>query len=117
MSYWYLATPYSKHPEGHLQAHIDACTQAALLISYGLRVFSPIAHSHPIAIHGSLDHLDHGMWLYQDEGLIHAAIGLIECRIRGWEDSRGMKWERELFEAMGKPIVVMRPGVVPEGVS
>ena len=45
--FWYLASPYSKYPEGTQAAFEMACWQAGLLIRAGVPVFSPIAHSHP----------------------------------------------------------------------
>ena len=50
---------------------------AAVLIRQGIRVYSPIAHTHPIAIHGGIDPLDHKIWLPADAPFMHGAVGLI----------------------------------------
>lgn len=55
MSYWYLASPYSKYPAGIEAAFQDICKQTALLIRHKIPVYSPIAHTHPVAIHGEID--------------------------------------------------------------
>lgn len=48
----YLATPYSKF-EGGLEAAFRAAAEvAAKLVRQGESVYSPICHTHPIAIYG-----------------------------------------------------------------
>jgi hypothetical protein len=110
---WYLATPYSKFPGG-LEAAFDlACRQSAILIQARVPVFSPIAHTHPIAIIANMDPLDHTIWLPCDAPLMNAATGIIMLRAESWEQSYGMRVERETFEAAGKPVVWMDPDTVP----
>lgn len=113
MTYWYLATPYSKYPEGLEAAFRLACVETARLVKGGIPVFSPIAHTHPVAMAADMDPLDHTIWLPCDEPMMKAACGLILLRAESWERSYGMKVEREAFEAAGKPVVFMDPGVVP----
>lgn len=115
MGYWYLATPYSKHPEGIEEAHDQACEQAAFLIQEAsLPVYCPIAHTHPIAMAGEIDPLSQEIWLVMDEPLMAAAEGIIVCRLESWEESRGIKAEIEHFVHAGKEVVWMEPGVLPE---
>lgn len=114
MSYWYLATPYSKYPGGIDQAFRDACLETALLLKAGVPVFCPIAHTHPVAIHGQLDPFDHAIWMPVDKPMMEAAKGIIICKMEWWEQSRGVKAERDYFLAAGKPIIYMQPGIVPE---
>jgi len=113
-SYWYLGSPYSKYPGGIVAAHNAVCRDAALLIRAGVPVYSPIAHTHPIAIHGGIDPFDHEIWLPADKPLMDAAVGLIVLMLPGWESSRGLTYEIEEFQGKEKPIVYMRPGAVPE---
>jgi hypothetical protein len=114
MSYWYLASPYSKYPDGIRAAFEDVCKQTALLIRHKIPVYSPIAHTHPVAIHGALDPYAHDIWLPADEPLMHGAKGLIVCQMPTWDISYGIGVEIKAFEAAGKPVVYMTPGVVPE---
>lgn len=114
MSFWYLATPYSKYPAGIEQAFIIACQQAALLIREKIPVYSPIAHTHPVAVNGDIDPLDHKIWLPADQPLMDGALGLIVCKMETWEISTGIKHEIEAFQKAGKPIVYMTPNTVPE---
>lgn len=115
MSYWYLATPYSKYRDGIDEAWKLACREAALLIRAGVPVYSPIAHTHPVAIHGGIDPYDHGIWLPADEPMMRAARGLIVLRAAGWTHSFGITFEMRAFEAADKPVLFMDPGVFPVG--
>ena len=112
--YWYLATPYTKYPGGLEVAYRDASIQAAMLIEAGIYVFCPIAHSHPIAVHGGLPTCDHKLWLAFDECMMSCAQGMIQCRLEGWDQSYGMDFEKRWFERLGKPVIPMEPGVIPD---
>jgi len=114
MSFWYLASPYSKFPGG-INAAFDQVVQArGLLIRAGIPCFSPIIHSHPVAIACGLDPHDHSIWLPAEEPIMRCATGLIMLRMESWEISYGMGVERKAFEEAGKPIVWMDPGKLPE---
>lgn len=113
MTFWYIATPYSKFPGGITAAFEGAAREAAALVKAGVPVYSPIAHTHPVALYGDIDPLDHDIWLPADAPFMEAAKGLIVCQMEGWEHSYGIGEEIKAFEAAGKPIVYMTPGVVP----
>ncbi len=100
----YLATPYSKYPEGIEPAWEDACAVAASLIRGGLNIYCPIAHTHPIAVRGRIDPLDHGVWLRVDGPLMLAATSLIVAKLPGWADSVGVVHEIGEFRGSGKPV-------------
>ena len=100
----YLATPYSKYPKRTEAACEDAAARAAQLMVAGIDCYSPIAHTHPLAIHGKLDPLDHAIWLPFDETMMAKADVLIVARMEGWEFSRGMAHEIEVFTRAGKAI-------------
>ena len=114
MSFWYLASPYSKYSAGIFAAYADACQQAALLVRAGVPVFSPIAHSHGIAEFGEIDPADHEIWLPADAPFMDAAHGIVVCKLPGWDKSRGVQHEIDVFQSADKPVVYMEPGVVPE---
>lgn len=105
--YWYLATPYSKYPEGIEAAFRDACKVSARLIEAGVRVFSPIAHSHPIAVHGNLNPLDHDMWLPVDAPMMRGAYGLLVAKLPTWESSYGISVEIDAFRQANKPVTFL----------
>lgn len=102
--YWYLATPYSKFPGGIEAGFIAACKATAKLIAAGVRVYSPIAHTHPIAIHGGIDPLDHSIWLPADKPFMDAAFGLLVAKLDTWDRSYGIGEEIAAFTRAAKPI-------------
>lgn len=104
MTLVYLGTPYSKHPAGLDCAHKQTCKAAARLMRNGARVYSPIAHSHPIADLGGLNPLDHSLWLPQEEAMMDASDELWIVQMPGWDDSYRIEQERKAFHAAGKPI-------------
>lgn len=99
----YLASPHALYPDGKDCAFKDVCALAAQLISQGIQVFSPIAHSHPIAHYGDLK-LDHAAWLRFDEPFMNVCAALLVAQMRGWRQSRGMDHEIQFFKAAGKPV-------------
>jgi len=105
----YLATPYSKYPSGIEQAFIDASKLAGLLMRAGMRVYSPIAHCHPIAIHASIDPMDHSIWLPFDRAMMQAADVLFVAHMDGWQESYGIAEEIKFFELARKPIFDLHP--------
>lgn len=115
--FWYLATPYRSFPRSIIEASFAATREAALLSDAGISVFSPIVHSHNIAYHtASIDHSS-PKWIDLDMPMVRAARGVIVCMLPGWIQSQGVA--RELDEAvkLGKPVVYMTPGKIPEGLK
>src|SRR5258708_5779201 len=100
----YLATPYSRYPHGIQVAFENACQIAARLLTRGVKVYSPIAHTHPIAIHGGLNPYDHSIWLPFDQALMEYCSGLIIAHMESWETSYGVAFEIKYFSKAGKPI-------------
>jgi hypothetical protein len=110
MSYWYMGSPYSKYAAGLGQAHIDVCKEVARYIQAGVPVYSPIAHTHPVAIYGGVDPLDHSIWLPADRPMMDAAHGLIVLKMEGWGESFGLKYEVRVFTDAKKPIIYAEVG-------
>lgn len=105
----YVATPYTKYPDGITLAFIHACKLTARLLRRGLKVYSPIAHTHPIAIHGSIDPLDLSIWLPFDGAMMEKADCLLVAMMQGWESSAGIKHEIETFIERDKPVYFLGP--------
>lgn len=105
----YVATPYSKYPGGIDLAFIDACKLTARLLQRGLKVYSPIAHTHPLAIHGGIDPYDHSIWLPFDETMMDKSAALLVAMMPGWETSIGVKHEINVFVEAGKPVFFLSP--------
>lgn len=107
----YLATPYTRYPGGHDAAFELACQSAAVFLAAGIPVFSPIAHSHPIARHMLSEQLfDHDLWVQIDAPMLAACDAMIVVTADGWRESRGVQHEIAMFERDGKSIVYWAPG-------
>lgn len=105
----YLATPFSKYPLGTARAYRDAARLAADLMLRGVKVYSPIAHSYPLALYGNIDPCDHSIWMPFDEAMMSVAQVLIVAHMQGWEESYGIAEEVRFFEKAGKPIFDLDP--------
>ena len=102
----YLASPYS-HENELLREHrfVIACRVAANLMKAGLNIFSPIAHSHPIAQFGLPQDLD--FWMKQDRLLLDACDAMIVLKLKDWKESKGVAKERWIMVEAGKPILYL----------
>lgn len=105
----YLATPYTRHKDGIEGAFRAAARLTAMLLRAGVKCYSPIAHTHPVAIHGMIDPLDHAIWLPFDEAMMTACHVLIVAHMDGWSESKGVAHEIEFFTKAGKPIFDLDP--------
>lgn len=99
---WYLASPYTKFARGQDAAFSEAAKATAKLMAAGLVVYSPIAHSHPVATHGNLDALDGAFWLRQNMPMMERMDGIIVLKLPGWRESEGVKFEIDFFRREGK---------------
>ena len=100
----YLGTPYTRYAAGIEAAFQDAAALAARLLLSGIHVYSPIAHTHPLAMYGLLDPLDHSIWLPFDELMMRRCDTLIVAHMEGWQESKGIAHEVDYFWRAGKPI-------------
>ena len=106
-TFWYLATPYSSHPGGIYQAFREACMARWGLFEAGVPCYSPIVETHPLALQLGVDPLAHAIWLPFDAPMMRAASGLIVVMMPGWRESKGMNYERTVFEQAQKPVRFM----------
>ena len=112
--YWFMSSPYSLYPDG-LEAAFEVAARArGVLVQAGIKVFSPIVHCHPVARLCSLDPVDYKIWMPDNEPFMQTAFGLIELRAENWENSLGMRDERDWFKSNNRPLVPMTPNVLPE---
>ena len=105
----YLGTPYSKYPAGIDAAFRDAAALTAKLIIKGVNVYSPIAHTHPIAVYGGIDPLDHEFWLAFDAAMMAKSDALVVAMLAGWEFSYGLQHEIRVFRSAAKPVFRLDP--------
>lgn len=107
----YLASPYS-HPSPAIrqQRFEAACAAAATLMKSGYLVFSPIAHSHPIAkCLGRECELDFNLWLDLDKRILPICDILAILTIEGWQSSRGVRAEVEMARRQNRTVRYLSP--------
>ena len=103
----YLATPYTGTKAEQQQRFEVVNTVAARLMGEGILVFSPISHTHPIALAGDLPK-GWDFWKEYDLTFIEWCDELWVLMQDGWQDSTGVTAERKLAREMGKPIMYIR---------
>ncbi len=99
----YLASPYS-HPDQRVrEQRFDwACRVASDLMKEGWKIFSPIAHSHPIARYGLPT--DYDYWKDWNHRLIRCMQELWVLKLPGYEDSKGLTGEIKFAIDEGKAL-------------
>jgi hypothetical protein len=100
----YLATPYSHKDPAVRESRFNAINRvAARLMKEGHVVFSPISHSHHIAIAGDTP-MGFDFWESQDESFIDWCDVMFVYKAPGWEDSIGVGAEIDMALNAGKPV-------------
>lgn len=99
----YLASPYSdpdpKVQEARWKA---ACRAASEMMRAGEHIFSPIAHTHPIAEFGLPGGWD--FWEAYDREMLRACCELRVLMLDGWKTSKGVNAEVDIATEMGIPV-------------
>lgn len=105
----YLASPYS-HPDPAVREErfVAVCQKAAEMFNAGWHVFCPIAHSHPIAVHGGL-RTDYATWDRYNVEMLGKCIRLVVLRLPGWEGSVGVQAEVAKAREWGMPVEFVDP--------
>jgi len=100
----YLATPYS-HPDPAVrEARFQAVnTVAAKLMQDGHHVYSPISHTHPIALAGDLPK-GWDFWEAYDRTFIEWAEEVHVYLADGWQESKGVQAEMKIAIELGRPV-------------
>jgi hypothetical protein len=107
----YLAIPYS-HPDPGVREwrFRQANTVSAQLMGQGHKVFSPITHTHPIAVQCGLP-LGFDFWQEYDEAILAACAEMVVITLDGWQQSKGVQGEMEIAKRLGIPIRFMEAEV------
>ena len=111
MSIIYLGAPYS-HPDQmvRIRRYMAATRAAARLMEEGNVVFSPLTHSHPIAMRLP-DYLlmDHKFWMKQDLYWLRFCDRLVVLTLDGWQESKGLAREIAFSKEHGILVDHMEP--------
>ncbi len=104
----YLASPYSHPDPAVMQERFEqACKAAAELMRVGVMVFSPIAHSHPIAQYGLPK--EWGFWQEYDRIMLAKCDRIIVLMLPGWQTSAGVRNELRFAVDAGLPVEYFKP--------
>ena len=105
----YLASPYSHDdPKVREERFLAVCRYVANMTRAGHRVFSPIAHTHCVAVHGGLG-LGWEHWDEWDKEMIRLCDGFGVLCLEGWGRSKGVKAEREYALSLNREIGYLLP--------
>lgn len=107
----YLASPYSSHPEGLEAAFQLACQEAAMFVRAKVPVFSPVVHSHSVAVAGDIDPASHAIWLPMDVPMLRPATIMVVVDGPGRRESKGIAGELTAALALRMPVWFKEPGV------
>lgn len=109
MSYIYLASPYTHEFKCIQEERFTlVCKCAAYYMKRNYHIFSPIAHTHPIATVGSLPtHFDY--WNEYDRIMLSQAKEMWILTIPGWKKSTGVQKEIEIAKELEKDILYTYP--------
>jgi hypothetical protein len=92
-----------------MESRFDSiCRIAGQLMQAGHVVFSPIAHTHPIAVRCELPRT-WDYWEKFDREHIARCDKMTVVMLDGWSTSKGIKAEIEIAEELGKPIIYIKP--------
>lgn len=100
----YLATPY-RHPDAEIREHRfrEVNRVAGDMMRRGELVFSPISHTHPIALAGDLPK-DCEFWQAYARTMLRACNKLAVLMQDGWQDSVGVQDEIAIAREMHLPV-------------
>lgn len=100
----YLACPYS-HPDPNVRLERFECANktASQLMRDGHHIYSPISHTHPIAVAGGLP-LGWDFWEPYDRAILAMCKEVRVLTLYGWEESKGVQAEIAIAKEMGIPV-------------
>jgi len=103
----YLACPYSHENKEVSLARFRAVSKVAgQLIQAGNILYSPISHTHPIAIEASM-RTGYAAWEEVDKFYLERCDMLIVLMLHGWQFSGGVAKEIEFVNDLGKPVLYL----------
>lgn len=100
----YLAAPYRHNNPAVVEWRVEQINRkCAELMAAGHLVFSPISHSHPIAMQGNLPK-NWAFWENYDRVMLSKCDELLVLKLPGWETSEGVQAEIRIAEGLGLTI-------------
>lgn len=109
MSFIYIASPYTdQNPDVCAERFRMVSEFTADMINIGYVVYSPIAHSHPLAIKYDLPE-DSESWRHQNYGMLAKASELWVLKLQGFDTSKGVTDEVKFAEMCNIPVLYKMP--------
>ena len=103
----YLAVPYSHDDPQVRHERFRAANRAAgQLMQQGHKVFSPISHTHPIAIECDLPK-GWDYWESFDRAYMNHCYKIVVLCVEGWENSKGIRAELQIAYELGLEVEYM----------
>jgi hypothetical protein len=100
----YLSAPYSHADDAVCERRFwEISWVAAQLMRKGIKVFSPISHTHPIAQAGGLPG-DWNFWREYDLSMLRRCKRMVVLMAEGWKKSKGLQAEIKFAGEMGIPV-------------
>ena len=108
----YLAGPYSHDlPQVRQWRHDELSGCAGWFMRTGITVYSPISHTHAIALSNKDMPVDWAFWEKHDRKMLQMCDGLLVLLLCGWNTSIGVTAEIEIAKEMEMPIFWVRKNV------
>lgn len=107
----YLATPYTKHPDGREYAYKIAAANLAHLVGLRLRVYSPITHYHTASIldpENRLKHLTPDEWFAINLPMMEICDCLAIPDWKEVDESEGVAKEVSWFAGQKLPVYKLK---------
>ena len=97
----YLAVPYS-HPDYAIknERFNQVNKAAAVLMKFGYHIYSPISHTHPIALAGDLP-TDWQFWADYCRAMLANCASMLILPLDGWKESKGIAAEIAIAQELG----------------
>lgn len=108
----YLSAPYSSGGKEEVTASLRSLrhtlTRSAVgcLYSNGLTIVNPVVFTHDFAVNYELPK-DHKYWITLNDMLLRSCTYLLVYKLKGWNSSEGVIYERNFFQLHSRPIFAL----------
>ncbi|HEY1066543.1 MAG TPA: DUF1937 family protein, partial [Pirellulales bacterium] len=114
----YLASPYSHPSQDVRQQRFERVSQIAaqILLDDYVLPFSPIAHSHPIAVYGQMLEAMTNAWAAWQEldiAFIDRCDAIVVVQLDGWDKSVGVAAEIDYARSRSMAVIYFNPESMP----
>ena len=104
----YLAGPYTDKSTSMMEFRFEAFNRvAALLMTKGHIICSPVSMNHPMVKYGLP--VDWAFWEKFDTAFLEMCTAIYVLKLKGWENSKGLKAELEIAKGLGLKVTYLEP--------